>query len=376
MKKQTVNRLAVFFLLVLTVAALWPLQPARAESPVVFMTNRDLAGMGVERPELFWPIQLSRDGRTLLAAEDLKGKATRSGALSRLWLVEFNPDGSIKKSRNYPLVMPHRLQNTMTPDEKGVVILARSGASFWHLDLQTGNLREFVHAGQGVSRFMAEPHVIWSYQGKMYVTGFPMNEKGVRGRQTVALLDPSKTDAAALTPTDLDIFEVYKHFDQPKNIRWVNPEMGFLGGLKGKAYHLVSWKKGIGYHQIATLGKIESMLGMGPFLAVAAVAADGASTAFLYDSATNRKWVAPPVPAASEYDYPFVSEGGETLVLTEGRKGAATVNLLYGRPAGNYTLSPLPGLQNKKKGVIRLSADGSHLVLRNPDGLYYAEIPR
>lgn len=376
MKKHTVIRLAVFVLLVLTVAALWPLRPAQAESPVRFLTNRDLVQLGVERPENFWPIQLSRDGRTLIAAENLQGKATHAGALSRVWVLRFNSDGSVKESRNFPLQMPRRLQNTLTPDEKGLVLLAREGASFWHLDLQSGALREFIHAGLGVTRFVSDPNVLWSSNGKLYAVGFPVDENGVRGKQTVVTIDPSKTDAEAIQPSGLDIGSVYEHFDKPVNVRWISPEAGYLGGMIRNDYKMTLWKKDGGFRDLATLDSVQSMLGMGPYLALAGLAKGGGSVAYLFDAETGAKWTAPPIRSGMEYNYPFVSAGGETLVLTEGRKGGQTVSLLYGRKEAGYTLRPLEGLQNKKSGVIRLSADGSHLVYRNADGIYYAEIPK
>lgn len=377
MKQQTVFRLAAALLLVLTVAALRPLNPAYGQSPVVQMTNSDIQKLGVQRPEDFWPIQLTRDGSTLIAAENLKGKEMQAtGALSRIWVLRFNSDGSLRESRNFPLRMPERLQNVLTPDEKGLVLVARQGASFWHLDLETGALREFIHAGMGVTRFISEPNVLWSYQGKLYAVGFPVDAQGLRGRQTIAALDWTKQDAEAITPTGLVIADVYKHFDRPVNVRWANPELGFLGGEIGGDYRLVLWKKSGGFTNLGTYSDVLSMLGMGDWLAFAGVDSKGVSTAAIFDGETGKKWVAPAPPAGMEYNYPFISEKGDTVLVTQGRKGSGLVSVLYGRKETGFTLSPLEGLQNKKTGLIRLAADGSRLVYRNADGMFYATVPK
>lgn len=364
-------------MLVLTVAALRPLNPAYGQSPVVQMTNSDIQKLGVQRPEDFWPIQLSRDGMTLIAAEDLKGKAQQStGSLSKIWVLHFNSDGSLRDSKSFPLRMPQRMQNVLTPDEKGLVLVARQGASFWHLDLETGELKEFIHSGVGVTTFISEPNVLWSYEGKLYAVGFQVDPQGVRGRQTIVILDPTKQDAAAVQPTGLVIADVYKHFDTPRNVRWANPELGFLGGEIGGAFTMTLWKKDSGFQDLGTYRKMLSMLGMGDYLALAAVGQDGVSTAMVVDGDTGKKWVAPAPPKGYEYNYPFISENGESLVLTQGRTGSATINVLYGRKDAGYSLLPLEGLQNKKTGLIRMSADGGHFVYRNADGMYYVTVPK
>lgn len=377
MKQQTVVRLAAL-LLVLTVAALRPLNPAHGQSPVVQMTNSDIQKLGVQRPEDFWPIQLSRDGLTLIAAEDLKGQAQQAagGALSKIWVLRYNSDGSLRESKSFPLRMPQRMQNVLTPDEKGLVLVARQGASFWHLDLQTGELREFIHSGVGVTSFISEPNVLWSYEGKLYAVGFPVDENGSRGRQTIVALDPTKQDAAAVTPTGLVIADVYKHFDTPRNVRWANPELGYLGGEKGGVYKMTLWKKASGYQDLGSYRKVLSMLGMGDYLALAGIDQTGASTAIVVDGDTGTKWVAPAPPSGMQYNYPFISENGETLLLTQGRPNAGTISVLYGRKNAGYELCPLEGLQNKKTGLIRMSADGNHFVYRNADGLYYVTVPK
>ncbi len=376
MKNKTVKFLAVLVLLVLAVAAPWPVHPARAGSPLAFLANRDLSGLGVERPDLFWPVQLSRDGRTLLATEDLEGEATRSGALSCLWVIRFNSDGSVREARKLPLKMPRYQQLTMTPDEKGVVLLAREGASFWHLDLQTGALREFIHSGMGQSVFVAEPHVLWPYQGRLYTLGHPLDSQGIRQGLTLVTLDPEQTDQEAIAATGLEVAEIYGHFDEVRNARWLDPTLAFIGGTLQGSYRMTCWRKASGFTEIATLERVTSMLGMGENLALTGVSPQGRSLALLFDASNKSRWEAPPLPPDREYNYPFISEDADTLVLTEGRKAGQLVNLLYGRKESGYDLRPLPGLQNKKPGVLRLAAQGSHLVLRNPDGLYYAPIPR
>ncbi|MGI5845537.1 MAG: hypothetical protein ACOX9B_15395 [Candidatus Xenobium sp.] len=375
MNARTVKFLAGFGLLVLAVAVLWPVHPARADSSLAFLANRDLSRLGVDRPDLFWPAQLSRDGRTLLATEDLEGEATRSGALSRLWILRFNSDGSVREARKIPLKMPRFLQLTMTPDERGVVLLAREGASFWYLDLQTGDLREFIHSGMGVTRFVAQPHVLWPYQGRLYTLGHPLDTNGTRQGLTLVTLAPDRTDEQAIGSTGVDVAAVYDHFDQVRNARWLDPSLAFIGGTLQGTFKMTCWKKDSGFHEIATLDRVTSMLGMGGHLALTGVSKQGLSLAMLFDASSGNLWEAPALPPEREYNYPFISEDAGTLVLTEGRKAGQLINLLYGRQQSGYDLKPLPGLQNKKPGVLRLAAQGSHLVFRNPDGLYYAAIP-
>ncbi|HXE71824.1 MAG TPA: hypothetical protein VNO81_04105 [Candidatus Nitrosotenuis sp.] len=338
------------------------------------LSNAHLREMGVLDPARFWPIQLGADGLTLYAAEDLPANQRRGGVLSRIWILKFSSDGQVSSSRSLPLKMPARQQNVLTPDEQGMVILARDGTSFWYLDLESGALREFVKPGLGKTTWITEPHAIWVDQGRLYTVGYPLNKEGIRGKQTLALLDPAREGAQAITPTGLDIQSLYKHFKPVRNVRWINPELGFLGGLRDGKMEMTVWKAGSGFTTIGQYKAIVSMLGLGTHLVFAAKNLDGSSTLVVYDAATGRRWEAP--KSQRVYDYPMLSADGEVVVASLTDDKSEYMDLYYGLASRDYQLAPLPGMSRVRKGVMRVAPNGRSLVFRNPDGLFWVEIPR
>jgi hypothetical protein len=337
------------------------------------LSNSDLRQMGVKDPSKFWPVMLSRDGKTAYLWEEMGPGQREGGVLSRLWQFRYASDGSLIDSRVYPLAMPRAQQMCLTPDERGVVLLARLGASFWYLDLDSGDLREFVTPGLGRTRFISDPMALWVDQGKLYTVGYTLDAEGYSGPHTVAQILPDQTGEKAIVPSSCDIDAVLAKFDRWYVQRWVNPTLGFAAGKKGALYEMAAWKAGVGLTSIGRYEDITSLWANGTKVFFTADTPEGSSVAVLYDAANGRRWEAPKTNRV--YDYPMVSEDGETVTLTVTDKGGTTMDVLYGRASEDFQLKPVPGLTKTALGTIRLAGDGRSLVLRNADGLFRVGLP-
>lgn len=360
--------LPVLLFLVLLLAG-----PAGAQAPGI--SPSVLREAGVRNFDDFWPVEVGPDGRTVYFWETLKPANRPVGTFANLWQFRFASDGSLAGSRCYPLKMPRPLQACLTPDGRGVVLMAREGASFWYMDLESGKLREFITPALGRTRFVSDPRVLWTLGGKLWAVGYTLDSKQVRGPHTVVELHPERTGEECLVPSGLDVDQVLAHFKPWKVQSWVSPELGWIGGMKDGALEMAVWQKSQGFTSLGRYRTLTSAWRNGTWQLFTAEALDGTSQAVVYDAATHQRWDLKP-SEGSVYDYPFISEDGGTLVLVEGPRQGARMKVLYGHRSTGFKLQPLPGFESVQKGYVRLSKDGRVAVIRNQSGIFYVLVPR
>lgn len=356
-------------------ACLLPPLPGRAAPPPT-IPNHDLRGFGVKNLDQFRPTMISPDGRRVWFWEDMPRGQRAGGVMAALWEFRFRSDGVLADWRRLPLPVPNPSQVVLTPEGSGAVVMAREGASFWHLDFASGAVREFVTPGVGKTRFISEPRAMWVEQGRLWVAGYPLSREGVRSHHTLATLDPSQSGEAALTLTGVDLDEVLAGFRPWLMQRFLSPSLGFAAGTREGRLEVCTWKPGTGLVPFARFKEISSAWTGGHVEFVTGTVEDGSSVGVIHDADSGQTWTLPPAPAGSPYDYPLISEGGEVLTVVRGAREASSMELLYGRREEGFQLRPVPGYARIPTGLLRLCPDGSRLVYRNTGGVHLIELPR
>lgn len=357
---------------VLLFITLLTVTPALAQTPDVSTTV--LREAGVKNTIDFWPVQFSADGKTVYFWEETKAGERPAGTFANVWEFKFSSDGSLSNSRCLPLKMPKPLQMTLTPDGKGMVLMAREGASFWHLDLASGALREFVTPALGQTRFVSDPRILWTDGGRIWTVGYTLDAEQLRGPHTLMELRPDRTGEAALVASGMNVDELLAWFKPWKLQSWVNPELGWVGGLKNGALEMAVWQKAKGWQSLGRFKEITSAWKYGTHQIMTGEGLDGKSFAMVFDAATGKKWDLPQIQGV--YDYPFISEGGDTILLVEGPREGNRMKILYAHKSEDYKPHVLPGFESVQKGYMRLSPDGRVAVVRNQSGIFYERIPR
>lgn len=369
---RTARHFAWWAVLVLSLAL--PIAAKAAPAPGVSV--QDLRAFGVKNLDEFHAVFTNRDGRIAYFWEPFERAQRADGNMAALWEFRFRADGSLSEQRHWPLPIPRPNQVALTPDEKGAVIMAREGSSFWHLDFASGKLNEFVQPGLGKTRFISEPRVMWTEQGKLWTVGNPLSKDGVKGPETMAVLNPYAKGDDALQISDVNLDEALRLLKRWKMQRFVSPTTGFMAGLLDGKLKACFWKAGVGLTPYAEFRDITSAWTTGDWEIMVGIVPDGKSQGFIHDGQGNKTWTLPAVDAKEPYDYPFISEGGEVITVVTGARDGRMMTVHYGRKADNFQLKPVPGMTKVPVGMLRLSQDGSRLVYRNSTGIVLVEVPR
>ncbi len=359
---------------VLVLFALLTTLPVLAQTSTPGVTTAQLREAGVQNLDDFWPVQFGPEGRTIYFYEETRAGERPPGVFGRLWEFRFRSDGVLSTQRCLPLQMPKPLQMSLTPDGRGAVLMARDGASFWHLDLASGELREFITPALGKTRFRSDPQILWVDNGKLWAVGYTLDANQVRGHHTLVELRPERTGEDAIVPTGLNVDELLAHYQPWKVQSWVNPDLGWVGGLRDGVLEMAVWQREKGWTPLGRYKQITSAWNEGTHQLMTADGLDGRSKAMVYDAATGQRWDLPEIDGA--YDYPFVCQDGSTILLVEGPREGERMKILFARKADNFKPQVLPGFDNVQKGYLRLSPDGRTAVYRNQSGIFMVPLPR
>ncbi|HBM96138.1 TPA: hypothetical protein DD394_01045, partial [bacterium UBP9_UBA11836] len=108
---------------------------------------------------------------------------------------KFNEDGI----RHIPLGKPiTNIEYTMlTPDQKDMIIVTRSGATFAKLNMETGKLETLMEHESGKPGFRADPEIVRNVDSKMFVKGYFYNGEDFADVNCTATLDPNQKGVLA-----------------------------------------------------------------------------------------------------------------------------------------------------------------------------------
>lgn len=360
------RRLAAVMLAVLALGA-----SASADTLTTKLGDSELRNLGVKNPSTFYPVQMGPGG-LVLAEETTNDRADLAqGIFTKLWVLQFGPDGKLQSARPLPLQMPRIEQVTITPDDKGALLMSKEGAAYYKVDFSSGQVTNLFDPAKGKAGFIADPVVAWVRDGQILVEGYPVDAQGLAGPTTLVAMDLAAGGPCKTLGLNLD--SIYKTLEPMVVSRWLSPELGFVAnGEVGNVNLFVM--KGEEAQNIGSFRNISGFWAEADRLFYTKQEADGSWVAEVYDAASDKRWTS--APSKTRLTYTILSEDGTAGIVTENEEKSDRMKVFYAREADGFQLKPLPGFSSRPLGVIRVGSDGRFATIRTNEGFYFVEIPR
>jgi hypothetical protein len=357
-------------LLVLTIL-LGVLGGRAAFAEVSHTTPQALRNLGLD-PDRFLLASFSPDGRKILGSEPGTTEEIAKGIAHKVFILSVRSDGQITQAKRYEI--PEAIEQiSFTPDGRQVVMIARSGATWLVLDLQSGQVRTFHEHVSGQPGFRAYPLIVRIEGGRLLATGYFYDEKDFGGPNALAEVDPSQTGIAAFTKT-AEAGSVHNKLKDLAFYSYTAGDRGFFCNQEGKQlFRLYHWVAGNEPVQFDEAQLFTAYDGAGECAAYSARRAEGVEELILFDASTgNRKVLA---TSESPFLYLTLSKDGERVVVTQLAQQEDRVLYFVASPGTEMELKPVPGLPRARAGALRMTSDGKKFCLFNSEGLRIVDIP-
>lgn len=356
------TRLLATALLVLALAAPAPAFVTRVRAGELRRAGVDLY--------TFQPITFSARGRLLVAHEKAPLEDKKKGVTYKLWVLRLASDGRLESIRALPLSIPSLEQAALTPDERGLVIITRAGATYLLVDLETGEVHTLMEHRPGQPGFRAHPTVLWSFQGQLYTTGYYYDEEDYAGKTHIARLDLSRrgVDAFIRGP---EVESLERSIADLQFLNYNSPRLGFFGARRGDDIALYRWQGGE-LVEIDRAPTYPALWGAASRMVYSA-RRPGGFDLVVYDADLDRRWKLD--HTETPYRYLFLSADGSTAVACQFELKRGRMDVYYAKDRDDFKLQPVEGMQGVGIGWLRVASDGRFLSLYNESGLTIAELP-
>lgn len=287
---------------------------------------------------------------------------------------KFNEDGI----RHIPLGKPiTNIEYTMlTPDQKDMIIVTRSGATFAKLNMETGKLETLMEHESGKPGFRADPEIVRNVDSKMFVKGYFYNGEDFADVNCTATLDPNQKGVLAFDRIfDVELQEAKL---KPQNIVFNNTNCAFYVAQDRKNnkpygnYKLYIWNPPTFKTptQFDECKEFISFWGSADRMAYASQKPNNLYQLAIYDAKTQKKTVIAD-DTEDPYKNVFLSEDGSTVLCTDTKNRVGRATYYYADESTGWKLRPTADIGNKtvRFGVTRLAEDGSYFVVYSKRGL-------
>lgn len=323
------------------------------------LTSSQLRAKGIETAQL-QPITFSHDDRTLAAFDRAPFEEKKKGTFYRLWFFELRRDGSVGDVRSVDLPLKSLLQGEFTPDDSQFVVLGDRGTTFLTVDLSSLEVRPLMEPTWGVPGFRADPAVLWTEAGRLFVTGVPYDKERFVETSTVATVNPDKTGRAAFQ-RNKDISTVEKSLERLWFANYVTDSAAFFA-QKYPQVSLLSYWNGDEVREIDRAWKFSGFWGNAGRLLYSAKETEFAEFELtLFDSKSGSSNIID--TSQDKYSYLFLSRDGETLLMSHLAEGRRLIPY-FAKESQEWDLKPLAGVDSQGNprsvaaGWMRLSSTG------------------
>lgn len=306
-------------------------------------------------------------------------KRAAEGYPVELFIFPLDYKNQVGQIRKYELANPVNKVESMilTPDQKDLVIISKSGTSFVKLNLETGKQETILEHVKGQPGFRSTPQLIRVADGKIFVQGHFYNQQNFAGVDCTANLDPSKKGIEAFE----EVMRIERTIDyelKPRAYSFTSTKCAFgvIDDMKGK-YSLFAWNPPeVEKPIIVDEGKvINDFWASGDRVVYTIQRADGTYDLMLYDVKTKEK---KELSKGTKFPYfnILLSEDASTVILTDTEHRVSRAKYYYADEAGGWQLKPVVDFRDKTRpfGPIKISDDGTKLTLFSGNGLTIADV--
>ncbi len=297
--------------------------------------------------------------------------------VNTMYILSVNPDGSIGKARAYPLEGVARVEQAcFTPDSNAVVFTTKAGATFMKLDCDTGKLTTIMEHKRGTPGFRSYPEVIIYSNGEMLAQGYYYDANDFSGRNAIAVLDPDKTGVGAFTlanelqKAQFTVRREGKFFTE----NFPRKDTGFITSHGDGTCLFYEWTDEDGLKKYDTGKELHGAWGGDTRLLYTVKRLNDTYDLCVYDAKTDKK-VTLSEGRRTPFLYVFLSSDGKTAIFNDTTEKSAYTTVYYARESEGWKVKPIKGLNKKVAiGSMRISADGSKMILHNNDGIRVVDI--
>lgn len=297
----------------------------------------------------------------------------RQGYVMELVVVPIaNGKFQEEKIRHIPLGHPvTNIDYTMlTPDQKDMIIVTRSGATFAKLNMETGKLEPLMEHESGKPGFRANPEIVRAVKDKMFVNGYFYDGEDFSDVNCTATLDPNQKGVLAFDRVhDVEIYEAKL---KPRNLVFTNTDCAFYaaqdvkngkfeGNFKLYVWNPPTFKEPTQFDECK---EFLSFWGSADRMAYTIQKPNNLYQLAIYDAKTQKKTIIAD-DTAEPYKNIFLSEDGSTVLCTDTKNRISRATYYYADESTGWKLRPTADIGKKtvRFGVTRLSDDGSYFVV-------------
>jgi hypothetical protein len=349
------------------------LAPALAEDQ---LTTAALRRLGVNTSRL-QPIAFSHNDRLLAAFDRASFEEKKEGVFYRLWFFEIERDGTFGEAHSVPISLKNFQQGEFTPDDSHFVLIGNRGTTFLAVDLETYELQDLLIPEWGEAGFRADPPVLWTEAGRLFVIGHPYDENRFIETRTVATLRLDN--------------EPKKRFERNRDIGTLEQgieRLGYAGYLTdtaaffGQRYPeltIMSFWNGEDVSEFDRAWKYTSFWSNAGRLLYSTRRGQGLDSELtLYDSATDSKTVL--AKDQTDYRYLFLSRDGQTAITSQVAETPGRLISWYARESDGWELKPIVvdssgDPRTLPAGWMRLSSAGELMAHIGANGVSLFDLP-
>lgn len=358
--------------LVALVLAAAALPTAAADSGKIFLSMAQMKALTID-PVSFSLGVVSKDGNTALCVEKIRDP--RRKARGEVWKLQvFHLDWTAQKPTLETILLPTSQieQLAVSPDGKWALGIAEFGTRFISVDVANKKARVLFRNEKGKPGFRSQPEVAWFENGKFHTLGYFYDDTQTVTEDVVAAIDVTGNGLEAIQKVR-NINKLHARTAGFAVQEWYHSDQSWFGMVwPDKKMHLMA---AVGDE----LQPVEVALGYGGI----AVGQDRVIYAarfdkktfgvYIYDLATRKKTqLGDP---SRLYNYLYMSEDGNTVLVTWFDTAKRLMTTWYGRESEHYALHPVPGIDRAKPGTIRFSPGGEVAAFYNPDGVLFTRLP-
>ena len=334
------------------------------------LTSSRLRSLGVHSTSL-QPINFSHNDRLLAAFDRAEFEEKKEGTFYRLWFFEIGREGTLGQAHSVPLNLKSLEQGEFTPDDKQFVVVGNRGTTFLSIDTSTYQTSTILEPQWGQSGFRADPAVLWTNSGKLFVSGRPYDKERFVETQTVATFRPQAPPGERFVRGG-DLSTLEQGLERLWFSNYVNDKEAFFG-QKYPDVTLLSYWNGSVVSEFDRAWKFLGFWGSSGRLLYSAKRGQGQECELvLYDSNTDSKTVIG--QDKNDYRYLFLSRDGKTALTSQMDGAERRLTPWYAKEGESWKLKPAVTdargeARTVSSGWIRLSSQGKLMCHIGQSGL-------
>ncbi|MFA5504225.1 MAG: hypothetical protein WC314_06075 [Vulcanimicrobiota bacterium] len=334
------------------------------------LTTAALRRLGVN-PSRLQPIAFSHNDKILAAFDRATFEQKKEGVFYHLWFFEINRDGTFGEAHSVPLGLKSFEQGEFTPDDSKFVVLGNRGTTFQMVDLKTYQMEDLFIPEWGKAGFRADPAVLWSEAGKLFVIGHPYDQNRFIETRTVATLRPNAPPEQRFQRSS-DIGTLEKGIERLGHAGYLTDSAAFFG-QRYPELTIMSYWNGNEMREFDRGWKFSGFWSRAGRLLYSVRRGEmQESELTLYDARSDRQTVLAKAPV--DYRYLFLSRDGKTALTSQVAETYGRLNTWYARESEGWELKPVgtdsSGQQRTlAAGWMRISSNGRMMAHIGSNGI-------